>query len=364
MHLTQVAFLALFIAALTAAFSRGGRPERIGGAVMLGAAVATPLLQTHMFLGLELGIAVLDLVLLGALGWLTFWSDRLWPVFASAFQTIGVLTHVARFIAGPVHGDVYGHLLVLWSYPVVLALLWGALVEARQDKSVTVTKPVSPDERTMQRESNALSRKPAASVANDHALLTRLLTLHGSGPESAAFATDLLSRTGNFAAAVATPAARLRSWGFDDRITEALAFARSTTRTSLKRKLETRLKLDNAKDTIDYLHTELAHLPHEQVRVLYLNARDRLILDEVHGEGSVNAASVYPREIIKRALDAGALKVILAHNHPSGDPCPSRDDIIMTKAIMEAGRHVGITVLDHFVIGTSGHFSMKQAGLI
>lgn len=161
-----------------------------------------------------------------------------------------------------------------------------------------------------------------------------------------------------------TRAGKLRVWGFDNRVAEALAFARSTTRTSLKRKLETRLKVDSVQDAIDYLHSELAHLPYEEVRVLYLNARNRLIYDEIHGKGTVDGASVYPREVIKRALEVGAVNLILAHNHPSGDPSPSRDDIIMTKAIIEAGRHIGVNVIDHLVIGATGHVSMKAMGLI
>jgi DNA repair protein RadC len=188
--------------------------------------------------------------------------------------------------------------------------------------------------------------------------------LHDLGPDSASIATELIQRTGSFAAAAAAPPVKLHTWGFDARVAEALAFARKTTRTSLRRKLEWRVKVDNIQDTIDYLHSELAHLPHEQVRVLYLSARNRLIYDEVHGVGTINQAPVYPREVIKRAIEVGAVKLVLAHNHPSGDASPTRDDIAMTKAIIEAGRHVGISVIDHLVIAATGHVSMKGTGLI
>jgi DNA repair protein RadC len=363
--LTQVAFLALFLAALTAAFGRGGRPERLGGGFLLGAALATPLLQTQRFTGIEFGIAAIDIALLAALVWLAFTSDRRWPIFAAAFQAVGVLTHFARLKSGPVHGDVYGHLLVLWSYPVALSLLWGSVEEARQKAVVMAGLPL------------VLSSKPAgqpgtlaaglrnpATGGDDLALLTRLLVLHDLGPESAKIAADLVQRAGSFAAAMATPRARLQSWGYGDLVGDALDFARSTTRTTLKRKLESRVRIDNCQNTIDYLHSELAHLPHEQFRVLYLNSRNRLINDEVHGVGTVDQAAVYPREVIKRAIEVGAVKLILAHNHPSGDPGPSRDDIVLTRAIIEAGRHVGISVIDHFVIGVTGHVSMKGSGLI
>ena len=365
MHLTQVAFLALFLAALTAAFGRGGRPEHQGGALLLGAALATPLVQTRMFADVEYGIAAVDIALLGGLVWLTFTSTRRWPVFAAAFQAVGVLTHFARLMAGPVHGDVYGHLLVLWSYPIALSLLWGSLVEARQEATLLVAQPLKLRSPPAGRAAT-LTPDPryTATGGDDLALLTRLLVLHDLGPESASIATELIQRAGSFAAAVATPPARLQSWNFDGRVAEALAFTRKTTRTSLRRKLEWRVKVDNVQDTIDYLHSELAHLPHEQVRVLYLSARNRLIYDEVHGVGTIDQAPVYPREVIKRAIEVGAVKLVLAHNHPSGDPSPSRDDIVMTKAIIEAGRHVGISVIDHFVIAATGHVSMKRTGLI
>jgi DNA repair protein RadC len=174
----------------------------------------------------------------------------------------------------------------------------------------------------------------------------------------------LLARTGSFASAVTTPATKLRSWGIDERILKALVFARTTTRASLQRKLEVRPSLANNKEVIDYLHNELAHLPIEQFRVLYLNSRYRLICDVVHSDGSVTEAPVFPREVVKRALEEGAVYVILAHNHPSGDPTPSRADIIMTRAVTEAGRSMGISVIDHIVISSSGHTSLKASGLI
>lgn len=365
MHLTQVVFLALFLATLTAAFGRGGRPERLGGGLMLGAALATPLLQSHMFTGIEFGVAAVDIALLTALIVLAFASDRRWPIYAVAFQTVGVLTHFARLKAGPVHGDVYGHLLVLWSYPVALSLLWGSLVEAHQKAGGISPQPVALTSMPAEISATPTAQpRYTASGADDLALLTQLLTLHDLEPDSAKIAADLFHRAGSFAAVVATPPARLQAWGYGDRVADALSFARSTTRTSLKRKLESRIKVDNITDTIDYLHSELAYLPHEQVRVLYLNGRNRLICDEVHAVGTVNQAPAYPREVIKRAMEVGAVKLILAHNHPSGDPTPSRDDIAITRAIIEAGRHVDISVIDHFVIGATGHVSMKAAGLI
>jgi DNA repair protein RadC len=84
----------------------------------------------------------------------------------------------------------------------------------------------------------------------------------------------------------------------------------------------------------------------------------------VHGEGTITQAPVYPREVVKRALEEGAMHLILAHNHPSGDPTPSQADIIMTRAIIEAGRSMEINVIDHIVMSSSGHTSLKRSGLI
>jgi DNA repair protein RadC len=361
----QVVFLAVMLAALTAALSRGGRPERIGAGLLFFAAIVTPMAQRHLFTQVETGIAAVDLLLFGALLWLALASSRRWPVYAAAFQGLGVLTHLARFNAGPVNGDAYAHMLVGWSYLVTLSLLFGALIEARQTPADT--RPLRADPAPgppLATFSAPAAQSQCAPDQDDLALLVRLLTLHGLGQASDRIAAQLLERAGSFAAAVALPAARIAAWGLDRRVQEALALARSTTRTTLKRKLETRPCMADQQHVIDYLHAELAHLPVEQFRVLYLNVRQRLIHDEVHGHGTVNAASVFPREIVKRALEVGAVEIILAHNHPAGDPTASRRDIQTTRAIIDAARPIDVSVVDHIVIGSSGHFSMRASGLI
>lgn len=358
MHLTQVAFLALLLVALVAAFSRGGRPERIGGGLFLAAALATPIVQTAWFERVEIGVAAVDVVLLAALLLLAGRSSRRWPVIAAGFQAVGALVHLARREAGVVHGDAYAHLAVLWSYPVLLALLWGSLVEARRAQgawNLHQTSGVGLE---------GVGARPVRRSTDDQQLLAELLRLHGLGPDPEALARQLLDRFGSFGAAIAAPPARLRAWGMGEDVVSAFAFARSAARSSLRRMLETRPLIDRNDVAVDYLHSELAHLPTEQFRVLYLNAKYRLILDEVHGEGSITEAAVYTREIVKRALEVGAVHLVLAHNHPGGDPTPSREDIAITREIHSAMKLIGGAVRDHFVIAPSGHVSLRAAGLL
>ena len=115
---------------------------------------------------------------------------------------------------------------------------------------------------------------------------------------------------------------------------------------------------------LDYLTIDMAHLTVERVRVLYLDTRNRLILDYQAQEGTIDEAAIHPREVVKKALEVGASAIILVHNHPSGNPEPSRADIQITQRIAEAGRLLGITVHDHVIVGREGHVSLKAKGLI
>lgn len=115
---------------------------------------------------------------------------------------------------------------------------------------------------------------------------------------------------------------------------------------------------------IDYLTIDMAHLHHERVRVLYLDTRNRLILDHHVGDGDIDQAAIHPRQVVKQALDVGAAALILVHNHPSGSPEPSRADIQITNKIVDAAGLMGIVVHDHVIIGRQGHVSLKAKGLI
>lgn len=363
MHLTQIAFLALLLVALSAALGRGGLPERVGAALFLGAALATPLVETAWFEQPEYKVATIDALLLLTLLALAFQFNRRWPIFAAAFQACGALVHVARLAVGTIHGDAYAHLAVFWSYPVLFALLWGSLIETRKPRATAAAWPgTRSPERFAAADSGRhgqLGREPL----DDCELLKKLLELHGFAQHSEEMARTLIAHAGSFAAAITTPAITLRAWQMDERVINAFAFARSAVKSSLRRKLETRPRINSAEVALDYLHSEIAHLPYEQFRVLYLNSRFRLVYDEIHSDGSVCEASVYTREIIKRALETGAVNLIFAHNHPGGDPSPSHVDIALTREIRDAAKPLGIAIMDHFVISASGHFSLRAAAL-
>ncbi len=115
---------------------------------------------------------------------------------------------------------------------------------------------------------------------------------------------------------------------------------------------------------IDYCHTAMAHRDTEQFRVLFLDRKNTLIADEKQGSGTVDHVPVYPREVVKRALELNASALILVHNHPSGDQTPSPEDISMTAQIERAAQALGITLHDHLIVGKSTELSFRAAGLI
>jgi DNA repair protein RadC len=115
---------------------------------------------------------------------------------------------------------------------------------------------------------------------------------------------------------------------------------------------------------LDYCRTAMAFAEREQFRVLFLDKRNRLIADEMQAVGTVDHTPVYPREVVKRALELSATALVLVHNHPSGDPTPSRADIEMTKQIVDVARPLGIEVHDHIIVGKEGHSSLKGLRLI
>ena len=149
---------------------------------------------------------------------------------------------------------------------------------------------------------------------------------------------------------------------------EASAATLKATALAARRMARSRVKeqpvLGSWQALLDYLAIDMANLTVERVRVLYLDTRNRLIRDHHVGDGSIDEAAIHPREVIRTGLDIGATALILVHNHPSGNPEPSRADIDITRRIAEAGRMLGITVHDHVIVGSEGHASLRAKGLI
>ncbi len=199
----------------------------------------------------------------------------------------------------------------------------------------------------------------------DYELLEYILGLAIPRRDTKPLAKRLLAEFGSFPAVLsASPAELARVEGLSPGAAAAMKFVEAAALRSLRAAALDRPVLAGWQALTDYLHASMAHRMTEEFRVVFLNNRNILIRDEAMGSGTINAAPVYPREIVKRALELGASAVILVHNHPSGDPQPSRDDIAMTKAVIEAGRHLGLSVHDHVVIGRTGHASFRTLGLI
>jgi DNA repair protein RadC len=122
--------------------------------------------------------------------------------------------------------------------------------------------------------------------------------------------------------------------------------------------------LSSFESVIDYCRLAMGFEPREEFRVLFLDRKNRLLTDEVMQKGTVDHAPVYPREVARRAIELNATAIILVHNHPSGDPTPSRADIAMTKEIAEASKAVGVVVHDHIVVSRDSHASLRALGLM
>jgi DNA repair protein RadC len=184
------------------------------------------------------------------------------------------------------------------------------------------------------------------------------------GEAAGDWADKLVAEFGSLGAVLAAdPNALARTIG-DESAVRQLQAVRAAMLQALRTEALTGPVLSDSDALIDYLFADMAHLPAERLRVLFLNAKNRLLRDEVMSEGSVSETSIYPREIMRRALEVGATALILAHNHPSGDPQPSRGDIEATYRVAEAGRPFEIRLHDHVIIARSGWSSFRVLGLI
>jgi DNA repair protein RadC len=178
-------------------------------------------------------------------------------------------------------------------------------------------------------------------------------------------AKDILKRFGSFAEALAAPPQRLMEVdGVGESVATDLKIVAAAARRLTRGAVAKRPVLSSWNAVLDHCRTAMAFADREQFRLLFLDKRNVLIADEVQQSGTVDHTPVYPREVVKRALELSASAVILVHNHPSGDPTPSAADIAMTREIIDVAKPLGIAVHDHIIVGRDGHASLKGLRLI
>lgn len=199
----------------------------------------------------------------------------------------------------------------------------------------------------------------------DHELIEYLLALAIPRRDTKPLAKQLLAHYGGLSAVLtADPQNLSRQKGMGETSVAALKIVQTAALRLISEPVREQPILSSWQSLLDYLRADMAHLTTERVRILFLNSKNMLIRDEVTSEGSVDQAAIYVREVIRRAIDLGAASIILVHNHPSGDSAPSRQDIMLTREVIDAGKKMGIAVHDHIIIGKDGHSSMRGAGLI
>jgi DNA repair protein RadC len=178
-------------------------------------------------------------------------------------------------------------------------------------------------------------------------------------------AKQLIARFGSFAEVVNAPDQRLKEVdGVGDSVITELRLIRAAALRLMRSNIMKRPALSSWKEVLEYLRAAQSYEHREQFRVLFLDKKNQLIADEVQQQGTVDHTPVYAREVVKRALELSATAIVLVHNHPSGDPTPSRVDIDMTKQIVAAAGSLGIAVHDHIIVGRDGHASLKSLRLI
>ena len=200
---------------------------------------------------------------------------------------------------------------------------------------------------------------------SDYELLEMVLFTAQPRRDMKPLAKSLLKKFGSFAEVVHAPETLLREVdGIGEASISQLRLIGAAASRIARGQLQQRTLMSSWNDVIDYCRTSMAFADKEQFRLLFLDKRNQLIADEVQQVGTVDHTPVYPREVIKRALELSATAILLVHNHPSGDPTPSQADIQMTRAIIDIATPLGISVHDHIIVGKNGHASLKGLKLI
>jgi DNA repair protein RadC len=208
-------------------------------------------------------------------------------------------------------------------------------------------------------------REIGAENLRDYELLELLLFQVIPRRDTKPIAKALLARFGSFSEVLAAPQARLMEVdGVGESVALHLNLMQAVASRFARDSVKAKPLLDSWAAVIDYCKASMAYEQVEQFRILFLDKKNVLIADEVQGSGTVDHTPVYPREVVKRALELSSTAMILVHNHPSGDPTPSRADIQMTKQLIDTAKPLGIAIHDHIIVGKSGHASLKGLKLI
>ena len=223
--------------------------------------------------------------------------------------------------------------------------------------------PVSAEGHRARLRARLLTAGPDAVA--DHELLEMALFLALPRRDTKPIARALLSRFGSFAGSISAPLAELRAIeGLGDAGAAALKLVQAGAHRLARAEVQDTPVLSDWPRLTAYLGAVLSRERNEQFRILFLDNKNRLIADEAQSRGTVNHTPVYPREVVKRALELHASALILVHNHPSGDPAPSRDDVSMTKAIARAAEALAVSIHDHVIVGNGQTFSFRKEGLL
>lgn len=241
----------------------------------------------------------------------------------------------------------------------------GELFESAAPIAASRTRRIDDDKAGHRERLRARFRSGGADAMPDYELLEMVLFRVFPRGDVKPIAKRLVTRFGSFAEVVNAPADLLCEVdGVGQRAVDELKLVRAAALRVARGQVIGRKVLSSWNEVIEYCKAAQGFEDREAFRILFMDKRNQIIADEVQQRGTVDHTPVYVREVVKRALELSATAVILVHNHPSGDPTPSRADIDMTRQIMEAARPLGVTVHDHIIVGRNGHASLRALRLI
>jgi DNA repair protein RadC len=208
-------------------------------------------------------------------------------------------------------------------------------------------------------------REAGSDALSDYELLELVLFRAIPQRDVKPLAKELIAKFGSFAEAIAAPRPRLHKIkGLGEAAITEIKVVEAASQRMARGAVKKRTVLSSWSSVLDYCRAAQGFADKEQLRILFLDKRNQLIADEIQQTGTVDHTPVYPREVVKRALELSATAIILVHNHPSGDPTPSRADVQMTQLIVDIAKPLGIAVHDHIIVGKEGHASFKGLRLI